>query len=257
MHHLLAYFESTAASQTDSDIAAVLGQTDFVSNAHQVLPDDRWLVMGHASGLGLVQARIDVPDLRQVALLQMRPIQKALLPFTDPNVADWRRRPLRIRKDQEIRMLQTTDGTAGPNNNYAGLWFHDGNFSVGEGPEYVIRATGTTTLVAGAWTQVALTYQDQLPPGKYDIVGMEVMSATGVYSRVILPGANMWRPGILCMQNESQRNYWPFYGPSTGLGDVGLGSFGQFSNIYLPTVEILANAADTAEIVYFRCRKIA
>jgi hypothetical protein len=257
MQHLVAYFESLAASLTDSDQAAELGQGDFVTNAHHVLPQDRWLVAAYNSGLGNTQARIDAPSLRQVAPVQIRPLTRALLPPTDPNIADYRRRPIRLTRDEEIRILVTTDATVGPNNTYTGLWTHDGNFSVSEGPEYIIRATGTTTLVAGDFTLVALTYQDQLPRGSYDIVGFEALGATAIFSRIVSVGSQIWRAGTLGQLNEGTRTWLGFYGPSQGLDNYGMGSFGQFSTVFMPSVEYLANAADTAQTVFLRCRKFS
>ena len=257
MHKLIAYRESVAASQNDNDDAAVLGQGDFVTNAHHVLPKDEHCVGAYSSGLGITQAQIDVPDLRDVSPIHVRPVNRTLLPAADYNFWDVRRKPIKIRTNQEIRMLTTTDGTAGPNNQHHGLIIHDLNFNVGQGDPYVIRATGVTTLVAGAWTLVQLTYDDQIKPGVYEIVGVEVLSATGIFFRVVFVGETYWRPGGICLQNEGQKPITIFYPPSQGMDGMGLGSWGRFQNIYLPNIEVLANAADTAQTVFFHCRKVA
>lgn len=257
MQHLLAYRESVAASATDLDLDALAGPGDFVTNGHQVLPEDRWLIAAYASGLGLTQMRINPPQLREVAPVQIRPLSKALLPPNDPNVCDFRRRPVRIRANQEIQILTTTDATAGPNVEYTLLWFSDGNFSVNTGiGEYIIRATGAATLVAGVWTFVTLTYQDQLPPGQYEIIGAEYFGTTAVAARLVFVGNQIWKPGFMGSADPGNRLWEAFYGPSQGIDGMGMGSYGVFSNIYLPSVECLANAADTVQTFFFRVRKL-
>lgn len=257
MFKLVAYRESVAASQTDNDDAAIQGQGDFVTNAHHAFDRDVNVVGAYASGIGRTRARIDVPDLRDVSAFHIRPLNRVLLPATDYNFCDLRRRPVRIRRNQEVRILTTTDATAGPNNQHTGLIVHDLNWAIPEGDPYIIRATGTTTLVAGAWTLVTLTFDDALKPGRYAIVGAEVLCATGIFFRLSFIGDTYWRPGGICLQDEGQRPYYAFMSPSQGIDGIGMGKWGEFENIFLPTVEILANAADTAETVFFHIRRIA
>lgn len=260
MFHLSAFFESIAASQTDNDTSAILGQGDFVTAAnHFAVPEDRRLAMAYASGLGIIQAKLDAPIFRQTFAqpAHLRPVNRALLPPSNVRLADFRRRMPLIRRDEEIRLLVTTDGTAGPNNYYGGIWMHDGNFAVSDGPTQIVRATGATTVVAGAWTLVSPTYQDQLPQGQYEIVGFEAIGATIIFARIVFVGGQQWRPGVIGMQNEGQQAMPVFFGVNQGWDPIGLGSYGKFSTVYMPAFEVMCNAADTAQTFFLHVRKVA
>lgn len=254
MFNLLAFFE---AITTSGEINAVTGTNEYVQNNRHVLRENGNLIAAYASGATATRARILAPSLRIVAPPQIRPLNVALLPAADPNMADYRREPVRLmaREEISIEIFNT-----GPENTYGLLWVAElgHRFSLPAGQPYVIRATGATTAVASAWTNVPLTYDEQLPAGEYEIVGMEVIGTTCVAARLIFPGQNLYRPGVLGQATAGGRGY---ASANAGLGlgfiDGGFGTFGRFVTTALPSVEVMCNAADTAQTVFFKCIKVA
>src|SRR5712692_511520 len=70
---------------------------------------------------------------------------------------------------------------------------------VPDGDIRIVRATGTTTLVANAWTSVVLTLDSSLEAGVYALVGFIAMSATVLAARAIVTGQPN-RPGVIGFQ---------------------------------------------------------
>lgn len=249
MFTTLAYRESVDSSGGYNDITAVPGTAEYVQNGHQVLRDDLWLIAAYMSSAGLARGRIVSPSLRIVAPPQVRPITQLLLPPTDPNVADYRNGPIRLRGREEIA-VEMTSATAGAEVHYCIMFCGDANFNVPRGVPYVIRATGATTVVAGAWTNVQLTFDDLLPAGEYEVIGMEAQGTTVVAARLVMPLQSLLRPGTLGQAALGGRTWRPFI-------DGGMGSFGRFVTTAMPSAEFLCNAADTAQTVFLKCIKVA
>jgi len=89
---------------------------------------------------------------------------------------------------------------------------------------------------------LTVTWQDTLPEGMYAIVGSSLQTATGVLFRYIFED-QIERPGALAFINETDETH-----PMFRLG--GLGEWGRFRNEAFPDVEVLAELADTAQIIY-------
>ena len=111
------------------------------------------------------------------------------------------------------------------------------------GRQFTLRATGTTTLVDIAWTDVGLTLDENLPPGNYQVVGLRPESAGCVAGRVVFRTGSQDRPGalgtdsILDIQHQMFRH-----------GQLGV--WGEFPFTQIPGIEFLSVIADTAETVH-------
>lgn len=249
MFTTLAYRESIDTGAAYGDINAVPGTAEYVQNNHHVLRDDLWLLAAYAGSAGMSRARIVSPSLRIVAPPQVRPINQSLLPPTDPNVADYRNMPIRLRGREEIA-FEAEEATAGAEVVYGILFAGDGNFNVPRGVPYIIRGTGTTTAVVGTWTNVLITYDDLLPAGEYEVIGFEAQGATLVAARLVFPLQSLLRPGTIGQATAGGRTWRPFI-------DGNLGSLGKFVTTALPSAEVLCNAADTAQTFWLKCIKVA
>ena len=68
-------------------------------------------------------------------------------------------------------------------------------------PTHRIRGSADQTLTARAWTNVAITWDQDLPEGEYAVVGMKYGYYKGTIAmpamaRILLPGKTSWRPGV-------------------------------------------------------------
>ncbi|MGH2668422.1 MAG: hypothetical protein ACRDH5_04755, partial [bacterium] len=103
------------------------------------------------------------------------------------------------------------------------------------------RATGATALVASSWTAVPLTFTEDLPRGRYQLVGLRARSAGLVAARAVFVGGPAGqRPG--CLGNPTQQ------GVAHDMFRHGqLGVWGEFEDNEPPQIECLAVSADAAE----------
>src|SRR5207247_4976321 len=112
------------------------------------------------------------------------------------------------------------------------------------GPQFTLRATGATALIASTWVTVPIVFVDDLPRGRYQLVGLRAQSTNLVAARVVFVGPQAaTRPGCMGTNNDRYLEHPMFrYG--------GLGVWGEFEDVEPPAIECLANAAHAAEIFY-------
>jgi len=254
MHHTSIYF-ANAADAALVEITAQADQIIAISNNHLFPPRDLPLLYAYAHGLTLRRARISTPKTRQIAVPLIAGIDQAVLPPDNPYVYDLRRNPYRLNREEEIA-VEVFQNVGAAEDEWAVLGFlYEADQSAIQptpapmGDTTVLRATGTTTQTADAWSDIALTYDQQLPVGTYAVVGAQVFAATGHAFRLILDGQYP-RPGGVCQLNQGGR---PWEGQVRG----GLGTWGTFRTVSLPRLQVYSDAADTAQEMWLQVVKIA
>lgn len=246
MHHLCAFNSSLAAS-TLAQISAVTDGILAIQNNNFILQEPHSLVFAAAMSADLQRARIVTPKMRQITTPWIRPIRSAAVPAAEPRVADYRSNPFMLREREEIS-VEGFQSNVGAQEVTALLGIDWGNIPMPSGDTYRMRGTSTTAAVADTWTQIAVTWQDSIPVGRYAVVGLEVQSANARAARLILENQYP-RPGAIStvaigdMQHEMFR-----------MG--GLGVWGYFNSVRMPNVEVFANAADAAHEVYLDLTRV-
>jgi len=241
MHHTIAWRVSSADA-TAVDQTPVQDILMAIQNGHFMPQQDYMIQYCYVGAAAPNRARFITPSARQITTPWIRPINGAIVPGDEPNIADYRHNPFRIRGLEELQLeaMQTSGGaaviaaTAGLSQGMIG--------PAPAGDVYSMRGTGATTLTAGGWTSTPITWQDTLPTGLYACVGLEYIGTTALAARLIFE--EQWaRPG--CVGSGSVVN--------SGLEMFrkgGLGIWGRFNANRMPSIECLANAADTAEEIY-------
>lgn len=241
MHHTVAW-RLSIADATETDVTPVTDGIMSIQNGHFVPSKNLQLLYAYFGAAGANRARFITPTFRQITSPWIRPVGLAIVPGVQPLLTDYRQNPLTLNMLEEIQLMGTqTTGGAAVVVAIAGL----ASIPVGPAPAgniFTMRGTATATLVAGAWTQGAVTWQDTLPAGMYAVVGMQYIGTTALAARLIF-NDQIERPGCVATGLVTSRPH-----PMFQLG--GLGQWGRFSNNVMPNVEFLANAADTAQEVY-------
>lgn len=161
-----------------------------------------------------------------------------------PNaVYDWRDAPFdRITPGENVTCYGVEDDEAGVAH-YLGLAIIVCDKPIPKGPipklTHVHRCTAAAA-TAGTWSQLALTEQDSLPAGEYDMYGARVENALAMAARFVFKDPKYLRPAVI---------------PVTAAAD-GLHSFSQFWGggvrftmpDGLPDLEILAGGTGTSVI---------
>ena len=128
-------------------------------------------------------------------------------------------------------------------------------------PTHSITGYNDGALTVGSWTDVAITWDQDLPKGKYAVVGMQVgsyLAAAPAYgvARLALLGCP-WRPGVIVRAAEADK---------LGLASIGAALlYGErwplmreisFEHDQLPNLEMLCAAANTDHVVELLLQKI-
>lgn len=243
----VAFFEAQTVAAAYVPIAAIADQHLRISGDDIQLPTLSQIALiagGCSDTAGLPRMRVTSPSLREKGLYEVSPIAVATA-TVEPNAVhqliDLRRNPLKLvvgeQLNAEVLSTVTTEEA------WLIAWLTDAPIAPITGEVFTVRATGAATLVAGAWTNAALTFSEDLPRGRYQIVGMRAISAGLVAARCVLVGGG-WRPGVLGNDGSDDQASDIFR-----MGNMGI--FGEFEDIEPPTIDFLSVSADTAEVVYF------
>lgn len=193
-------------------------------------------------------ARLTSPSLRVRNLLHVEPFNTGTAAAVEPGsphrLADLRLSPIALVAGENLNAEVQSDPLAAQIQ-WAVAWLADGPPAPLRGPIFTARATAAVTLVASAWGNGALTFVEDLPRGRYQVVGLRARSAGLVAARLVFVGAGAagWRPGVLGTDAQDDLEH-----PMFRFGE--LGAFGEFEDIEPPTVDFLSVSADTAEDVY-------
>ena len=197
------------------------------------------------SALATVRAQIQSPLLRSVLNYDISPVDNGLVFGSLPRIIRLWSAPL-VLAELEPLDFYVQNGAAVMNRGF--IWLADGPVKPVTGKIYTVRCTATASLVTASWVNSALTFQQTLPAGHYQLVGMRAWSANGVVARVFFVGGP-WRPGVP-MLNAEDNNEWIDFRFGT------IGVWGEFDNTTPPSIDFMG-VTDTAQVVYIDLIKTA
>lgn len=248
MKHLIAFYGSLANSLTNTALTPVSDTLLGTRGSTLVAPEN--LIFRRAFGFGatLTEARINVPSMRAITLPRLYPVEKASAVSNNPPILDWNDFGPTVLAGEGIGIdATTTTGGSNPDATYGLLWVGRPLEQAPVGPVYTMKATAAAALSAGVWVNATPTMEQDLPAGRYAIIGCDAYGTGLVAARFAFPGQLM-RPGILCQQAAGE-----FDQGEQRFGK--LGKFGEFTNIALPTMDFLG-ATGTAQTIYMDLVKI-
>ena len=236
----LAYSESLATTAAYQKIAAVPDNSIKVAGDSIYISEYNRLVGGMACiQTNALSARFTSPSLRRVAPVHIQPITLALIPGAnlayDIDIA--KSIVLEIDEQLEVEFYGTAVAAAQVS---IAVWLSDSEIKPVTGEIFSVMATTTITLAAGVFASGSLTFDEDLPVGSYDVVGMDVVSATSVIARLIPIGGKN-RPGVPCRQLSSGVD------PKGIFRNGNMGIFCTFPHNNVPNIEVLCSAATGAQ----------
>lgn len=252
---------STDAAYTATTVLAD-DSINKIDTTHVKVPSQNRVAAAYGYGVHLTGYRIKTPSLSGGNRL---PIQvddvdatASHLINTTPPLKLWDKSVIPLQVGEGLSWDNITDTTSGV---VVGLiWLADGATGYVSGQFMPgIRATSSTACVAYTWTNMTLTFDNQLPAGSYAVVGMSARSATCIAARLAFPETGA-RPGVLggvtnvAVGRDAFRN-GRFLNPSGNQGTFV--SWGGFVNDSPPSVDWLAVTTDSAEYVILDLVKFA
>lgn len=168
-------------------------------------------------------------------------------------------RPLPLRVDK----LNALSVNAGDEDTIIGVMLGSGKITQAMldrvNPTHVINGYSDTTITALQWHHCAMTWNETLDAGIYEIVGMRagVFLAANPWTalvRISIPGSQTWKPGVIASIMEADHEEyqsvtrepwkdWPLMGV-------------RFDTEHLPNIEVLSPAAHTDENVELTLQKV-
>jgi len=245
MMHLAAYYQSVDPAAAYVDLATVADSQLTVNTPRIQVPTLNQVVLlaGGAENVVAPLMRLVAPSLTARWRHQVSPLNvataAAVLPMSPARIVDLRDDPLVLVPSEQLT-FQLNSNPAAAQIQWGLVWFADGKPAPVSGSISTARATVANALVAGAWTLNTLTFDEQLPRGRYQVVGFRPMSTTAIAARLVIPGA-AYRPGALGAANISDVS-------SDVFRHGELGVWGEFEDVDNLQVETLAAAADAAAV---------
>lgn len=241
--HLANFFKNQAIGAVNAPLLAVndpiLPQN---AAAEFLLPMDFKVRAALAYGIGMNRPRLASPYLRRLPLPHVRPAQIVVAPASPS--------PIELIPEEfapkllknEGFTVQTSNTDAGAQDHRCAVWLQSAFEAAPPGPCWTVRGTAAVVTAANTYASGVITLEDQLPNGRFAIVGMDVFGTNVIVGRLIFANGGL-RPGVLGSQavNTVLENAFRF-------GRMGL--FGYFENTTLPQLELLSNGVTTTQEVF-------
>lgn len=242
--HLAAFYQSVNSAAALVGINAVPDVAVYTNGADIRVPPDIANLLGEAAlsaQTGPKFAQIQSPSLRQLANQDIEPVAAALV-FANPNQIQWHGdNPRALDGNEAITAaIEATGGAAA--GNYALAWLGDGAVKPTQGKIFSMRATGAAALAAGTWVNTPVTFDDTLPAGSYQVVGLRAEGANLVAARLVFVGG-AYRPGVPG-ETSSATAFWGAFRNGRA------GVLGEFDINQPPTIDCLG-ATDTSQAFVF------
>lgn len=239
MFHTIVFSEAIDSASL-VPIAAVQDSQIAVSGDDVLIPEGL-SNLGYAAPVGavLTSARLVSPELRRIADMDLVPFGLATEAIARPFVHDWMPNPIPLLAGEALNFQAGSDG-AGDELLHCVVGLSDGPTPPIQ-PVGVrsVRFTAAITCVANVWVNGAITFDQNLRGGTYQVVGCQVFSATGIAFRLVFPDQGP-RPGGVAFDAESDVGPPMFrYG--------GTGVWGTFGINQPPTLDILSITTDTVQ----------
>jgi hypothetical protein len=243
----VAFQESIDPGGAFTAINAAAGEQHVTSSGDNIDVPELSQIIAVAAGVETAVesfARLTAPSLRGLGLFIIEPFSGAAAGAVEPAspqpVMDLRRNPLALVRG-EVLNAELNSNPVAAQRQWVAVWLADGPIEPVTGRIFTVRATGATTLVQDTWTNVPLTLAENLPRGRYQLVGMRARSDGCVAARAVFIGGR-WRPGCLGVDAQTDLEHMMFrYGQ--------LGVWGEFEDPDLLSVDFLSVSADAAQDV--------
>jgi hypothetical protein len=246
MMHLVAYYSSLdpagayTALQSVQDPAINTRGTD-VRVASQIP-----FIFG-AAGLTAsavyASSQLRSPSLRTLNNMFIRPLNNAVTFANPAPVMTFPSNPRGMVTAEDVQFWVDSTPAGGAEAHYGLVFMCDGPLSPVNGEIFSVGATASSTLTAGNWINSPIVFDQALPSGQYQAVGMRSEGANLVASRLVFPGGgdNSFRPG--CPGSTDA-----FVLEADNFRKGKLGVYGTFRQDNPPTLDSLG-VTDTAQVL--------
>lgn len=248
MFHTVAFSATMTSTNVGGLVTPVVDSTITINGNNLLIPDKINQVFGSFSqqtaASTVTKVQLQTPSLREVFYPSLTPNVLAATPDGVPTIFECFDNPIPLVTNEGLN-LYSDASMAAPSGTYGGIVFlSDGpRTPVQKSKIYTMRATTAITLVANTWVNGSFTFDQTLPVGNYDVVGMRAQGTGLLAARLVFVGPSATtRPG--CPGNVSGATM-DFIAFRQGR----LGVWGTFNNITPPSVDCIG-ATGTTQVFY-------
>lgn len=216
MKHLFAFSVSHDPGGAYTRMTPVPDQSVNIQANALVIPSQLTKLLGGAAYVGTLgaQVRLVAPSLRQIAPEHIAPVTLQISPTAEHVVAIDPNKIIELTASEQLEIEENSNPAAAEQHTVC-IWLADKEILPVRGNIHSIGGTVTVTSVAGAWVNAVPALDEDLPPGRYSIVGLRVEAAGMIAVRVVVPG-NAFRDGVLASAtagvNYHNRFRWGNFG---------------------------------------------
>jgi hypothetical protein len=250
MQHLVGYYQNVDQGAVLTAINAAPDSILYVVGTTVRVPAE----LAFAAGVTMLTAQttqtevqLRTPTLRELFYPSYSPWVAALQLTSTSNCVIFNPgNPLPLTGLEQMEVWTNTDGAAAADI-YGMVWLQDGPVQPVTGEMFTIRATAASALSVGTWVNSQLTFNQALPVGDYQVVGMKATGTGLVAARLVFQGY-AWRPGVLGSLFGGSIDM-----PNSRYGAAGV--MGTFNNNVPPTVDCMG-ATGTSQAILLDLIKI-
>jgi hypothetical protein len=237
--HLALYDASIANGSVLLQVAAVSDPVIAPAGngllVHTLVPKLARVV---AVGTNLTRVQLTSGSLRRYTPLDLAPVNVGTAIETPARIYDLVDEPYDMAVNEEVDAFGV-QSNAGAQRISVAVTFCDGPFRPIRARGFSVHFSNTVTLTANGFTAFQPTFDSGLPSGTFAMVGARILSATGLFFRMIPRGGLPLRPGGMMVQAQDT-----YIAARQRRGD--LGEWLRFTNTTPPQVECFARSADTS-----------
>lgn len=247
--HLVAFAQSVLSSGTFQAINPVPDPTVNIQNPNLLVPDKynqlasaAALVKGNSVG---TKAQFQSPSLRELFFPTIDPI---ILGSTFDGITDFwdqRDQPLPLVTNEGLNFFNDGGGNGTTAQDVYGIAIlTDAKIAPASGVTFSMRATSAAALVARTFVNAPLVFDQNLPVGNYDIIGMRAQGTGLVAARLVFIGpSSITRPGVPAQLGPSSEMVPMFRNGQAGL-------FGTFYSLTPPSVDCLGDTGTAQQFIF-------
>ena len=240
MFTLAAFSASIATGAPLLQVNALADQhLNVYSNSIAVPEEMPNIFMMSALAANLTRAQFQSPSLRRIFLEELNPLIVSAIATTPQGVYYLGGDVLPLNPN-ELLQFWAAQNAVGAQQVTGLVWLCDTPPAPIDATDvHTLRITASGTAVANAWTNMALSFDQTLPAGRYQLVGARMRSTNMQAFRFVIRGYP-WRPGVMGNVNVGDQTL-----PSNfRRGELGV--WAEFTNLVQPTMDVLCNAGDSS-----------
>ena len=197
MLHVIAW-SGAKTDSTANEAAPTIADESVTPSAtgnRYLIDYDCTLAWASALNDTITRARFNIPSYRDLGLPEIFPLNAVAEPSADYDVCVWGANGPRLRANEGIG-ADSSNGASTVDTIHIAVGLLTGIDPIPAGRRFTVRGTAAQTLVASAWTTGAITLDQDLPAGRYGVIGMQVTCNDGVFARLVFPMNTKYRPGV-------------------------------------------------------------